>query len=326
MPTAVLLKLLTIFIVVSIGWIVGKLKWLGTGDPARTLANAAYYIFVPALLFRTTARIDFHAMPWRTLLAVFAPLVAMLLAVYAAQRFARRGAANAAPAAPAVRAISVAFGNTVQVGIPIAAALFGEAGLAIHLAIVSLHALVLLTVTTTLVELDIARAQAARGEADVHLVSTLASTARNTLIHPVVLPVLCGLAWNGLGLPVPPAMDEILYTLGQAVVPLCLVLIGMSLAYYGVQGAALGAVTITVLKTLVLPALVLVVARWGFALSGVPLAVVVMLAALPIGSNALIFAQRYRTLEAETTAATVLSTLAFVVTAPLWLAVLARLG
>ena len=47
--------------------------------------------------------------------------------------------------------------------------------------------------------------------------------------------------------------------------------------------------------------------------------------ALPIGSNALIFAQRYRCHEAETTAATVLSTVLFVVTAPLWLTVLSYL-
>ena len=45
-----------------------------------------------------------------------------------------------------------------------------------------------------------------------------------------------------------------------------------------------------------------------------------------MGSNALIFSQRYATLEAEATTAIVLSTLAFVVTAPLWLAVLAALG
>ena len=74
-----------------------------------------------------------------------------------------------------------------------------------------------------------------------------------------------------------------------------------------------------------LPALVFAVAHWGFRLTGVPLAVVVMMAALPVGSNALIFAQRYHTLEAETTAATVFSTLAFVVVAPLWLALLAWL-
>ena len=337
MSSLVFFKLVAIFVVVGIGWVVGKLKWLnpkvaeGAGsDPARTLANAAYYIFVPALLFRTTARIDFKTLPWGTLVAVFVPLVGMLIAVYAVQRrWSHIGAGAlpmAAPAVPAVRAISSAFGNTVQVGIPMAAALFGETGLAIHLAIVSLHALVLLTLSTALVELDLAHAQHGRGAIGTHLAATLLSTARNTVIHPVVLPVLIGITWNLLGLPLPSLADEILQTLGQAVVPLCLVLIGLSLAYYGVQGAARSAVALSVLKLLVLPALVLAVAHWGFHLNGLPLAVVVMMAALPIGSNALIFAQRYRTLESETTAATVFSTLAFVATAPLWLAVLRWLG
>ena len=35
-------------------------------DPARTLSNAAFYIFIPALLFRTTARVDFSTLPWST--------------------------------------------------------------------------------------------------------------------------------------------------------------------------------------------------------------------------------------------------------------------
>mgnify|MGYP000331826983 CR=1 FL=1 len=51
-----------------------------------------------------------------------------------------------------------------------------------------------------------------------------------------------------------------------------------------------------------------------------------MMAALPVGSNALIFSQRYETLEAEATAAIVFSTLGFVMTASVWLAVLAWLG
>ena len=118
----------------------------------------------------------------------------------------------------------------------------------------------------------------------------------------------------------------ILATLAQAVVPLCLVLIGMSLAYYGVKGAARGAVVISVLKLAVLPALVLATAHWGFGLTGLPLAVVVVMAALPVGSNALIFSQRYAALEAEATAAIVFSTVAFVATASVWLAVLAVLG
>jgi predicted permease len=325
MSLPVFLKLLAIFIVVAIGYLAGRLRWLGENDPARVLGNAAFYLFVPALLFRTTSRLDLAGMPWGTLLAFFVPVLALLIGVYAWQRPRVRGG-TLATAAPSVRAISASFGNTVQVGIPLATALFGEAGLSIHVAIVSLHALTLLTVLTALVELDLAHERVRQGHSSAHLGRTLARTARNTIIHPVTLPVLAGLAWNLSGLAMPTVLDEVLVQLGLPVVPLCLVLIGMSLAYYGIQGAVRGAVVISVLKLLVLPALVLVVGHWGFALSGLPLAVVVMAAALPIGSNALIFAQRYTALEAEATAAIVLSTCGYMLTAPLWLWLPSRLG
>ena len=327
MSTLILFKLLAIFVVVALGWVVGKLKWLGPSnefsDPARTLSNAAFYIFIPALLFRTTARVDFASLPWATLAAFFVPVLLMLAAVYAWQRRSNRSRRLPA-AAPSVRAISATFGNTIQVGIPMAAALFGEAGLAIHITIVSLHALTLLTVLTALVELDIERERRQQGHSNAHLLQTLGKTVRNTVIHPVVLPVLSGLLWNALGWPLPTVADELLLTLGQAVVPLCLVLIGMSLAYYGTTGAVKGALALSVLKLLVLPAVVLLIGHWGMGLNGLALSVVVMMAALPVGSNALIFSQRYETLEAEATAAIVFSTLGFLLTAPLWLMLLAR--
>ena len=73
-----------------------------------------------------------------------------------------------------------------------------------------------------------------------------------------------------------------------------------------------------------LPAVVLLIGHWGMGLNGLALSVAVMLAALPVGSNALIFSQRYETLESEATAAIVFSTLGFLLTAPLWLMLLAR--
>ena len=339
MSLIVLNKLLAIFCTVALGWVAGRLRWLGEPaggiDPARLLGHAAFYIFVPALLFRTTARLDMAGLPWATVVAFFVPVVGMLLAVYGTARWRRRGAVAAdldagerAAAAPAVQAITVVFGNSVQVGIPMAAALFGEAGLGIHIALVSLHALVLLTVLTVLVELDLARARA-QHEATASLLRTLRQTLRNTLIHPVVLPVLAGLVWQATGWPLPGVLDETLQLLGTAVAPLCLVLIGITLAYTAgktVAVAARAALGLSLLKLLGLPALVLAVAHWGFGLSGLPLQVVVLMAALPCGSNALIFAQRYRSQEAETTTAIVLSTLGFVLTAPLWLALLVWLG
>ena len=121
-------------------------------------------------------------------------------------------------------------------------------------------------------------------------------------------------------------VDEGLATLASAVVPVCLVLIGVTLAAYGLRGSLRAALWLTVTKLLLLPAAVLAVAWGGFGLGGLPLAVVVLMAALPAGSNAMIFSQRYETLEAEATAAIVFSTLGFVMTASIWLAVLAWLG
>jgi hypothetical protein len=287
------------------------------------LSNAAFFLFVPALLFRTTARIDLSAMPWVTLAAFFMPVLAALLAVYLLMR---RFALPAGAASPSVRAISASFGNTVQFGIPLASALFGEAGLSIHLAIVSLHALALLTLVTALVELDLARARARSHGVEQSLVATLLATVRNTVVHPVVLPVLAGLVFNLGGWTLPALVDETLLLLALAVVPLCLVVIGLSLEHYGLEGRLRGALWLSGAKLVALPALVLAVGHWGAGLHGLPLAVIVICAALPVGTNALLFAQRYTTLEAEATAAIVLSNFGFVLTAPLWLSVLGWIG
>lgn len=321
MTSELWIKLLVLFVVVAMGWTAGRTRLLGGGDTVRVLSNLAFYLFTPALLFRATARIDFATMPWGTLLAFFGPAVVWMLAVYGLNK--RRPGLE--PAAPAVRAISASFGNTVQLGLPFVAALYGDPGLSIHVAIISLHALTLMSLATLLVELDIARAAHHAGQGAA-LLATLGQTARNTLIHPVILPVLAGLIWNLLGLPIWPVLDAGLQMLGSAVVPMCLVLIGLSLAHYGVKGAVGIGLALACAKMLCMPLLVLVVGHWLLGQNGVPLAVIVLGAALPVGSNALLLAQRYQTQEAQATAAIVISTLAFVVAAPAWLSVLAWLG
>ena len=333
MTTAIAFKLLAILATVALGWLAARLNWLSSAGvdrvaAARVLSDAAFMVFVPALLFRTTVRLDLAALPLPLLAAFFVPMVALLLAVHAASLWrARRQPMPAA--APATRAVTATFANSVQLGIPMAAALFGEAGLALHIALVSLHALVLLSLATALAEGALAR-ERARAAGGGSLARTLMQTARQTVVHPVVLPILAGLAWNLTGLGLHPVVDEVLALLASAVVPLCLLLIVLSLAAYGLKAHWRGAIGLVLVKLFVAPALVLVVGQAVFGLQGLPLAVIVMLAALPVGSNALIFAQRYRgaagTLEAEATAAIVVSTVAFVGTAALWLAVLGLVG
>ena len=325
MSAQVFVKLLVIFAVVAIGWAVARSGRLGN-DATRTLSSAAFYIFVPALLFRTTSRIDFARLDAAVLLAFFLPTLALLGIVYAFER-RRSAGTGSAPAGPSVRAINASFGNTVQVGIPLAAALFGETGLALHVTIISLHGLTLLTVLTALAETDLALARhRPAGSSQTRLVAMLGATVRNTVIHPVVLPVLAGLACNASGVEVPAFADDVLVLLGQAVVPVCLILIGVSLSFYGVRGSLRAAARLSLLKLVAHPLAVLAVAHWGFGLTGTTLAVLVMMAALPVGSNALVFAQRYDTLQAESSTAIVCSTLGFVATAPLWLLALQAAG
>ena len=321
MTLAIFHKLLAIFLTVGLGYLAARLRWFGEATPAaaRLLGNLTINVFVGALLFRTAARIDFARLPWPVVLAYFLPAIALVFIVVAWQR---RHAARDGPAAPALRAVSATYGNAVQLGIPLAAALFGEAGLAIHITMVGVHGVMLLTPPTALAELALAHAHA-RQHGAAPLSRVLLVTMRNTLLHPVVLPIVAGLLWNFTGFALPAVLDEALQLLGSAVVPLCLVLIGITLQAYGFSGQLRAVLPVCVVKLIVMPALVLVVAHWGFGLSGMPLAVAVMMASLPVGSNALIFAQRYGVLEAEATAGIVVSTLAFVVTASLWLGVLA---
>jgi malonate transporter len=308
-------KLLAVFATIAAGWFAGRTPMFGTPDAARLLSNLAFYLFTPALLASATARIDLAALPWATVAAYFVPATVLLLGWYAWKR--RRGPAH--PADPAVRALTLTFGNTVQLGIPVVTAIFGADGLAVLVTLISLHGLVLLTLATVLAESDLARATGADEERPA-LRSTIATTARRTVIHPVTLPVLVGLLWNVTSLPIPRPVAETLNLLGQAVVPVSLVTIGLTLAHYGIVGHRRRALALSVGKLLVMPAVVLP-AAYGVGLRGTALAVVVLCAALPIGANALLFAQRYDTTQAETTAAIVTSTVAFAATGPLWLLV-----
>src|SRR5262245_51669095 len=93
MTADVTYKLLAILLIVSGSWCVGRARWLGPApppglaapivDPARVLANSAFYIFIPALLCRTTARLDMATLPWHTLIAYFVPVQVILFVLYA---------------------------------------------------------------------------------------------------------------------------------------------------------------------------------------------------------------------------------------------------
>ncbi|WP_382327161.1 AEC family transporter [Hydrogenophaga sp. UC242_50] len=156
------------------------------------------------------------------------------------------------------------------------------------------------------------------------MLATAWSAFKGALIHPIPLPILCGLLFAQSGLTLPTVVDRPLQLLGSAFGPIALVLVGVTLARTPMAGHLRQALWVSVSKNLVLPLLVGLCA-WGMGITGMPLTVMVVAAALPVGANVFLFAQRYEVAQEVTTAAMGLSTvlalftLSLVMTTMAWL-------
>ena len=117
-----------------------------------------------------------------------------------------------------------------------------------------------------------------------------------------------------------PVVERPLRLLGDAFGPVALVLVGVTLAQTAIGPNLRGALAISALKTVVHP-LLMAAAGWALGLRGLPLAVMITAAALPVGANVFLFSQRYHKAEDLVTASVAVSTAMAVVTvsATLWL-------
>lgn len=287
--TAILDIVAPVFLIVTLGWVAAV---RGFVDEAgfRVLIGFTFGIASPALLF--AGGTSGHGGGGPAAFAFF--LAALLVYGFAMWLGARRLGMPIGEAG--LFGLNATFGNTVMMGIPLVAAAYGQAGLAILLAIIALHSMVLLGLGTVVVELGIHR--------HAPLGRVLRATAGGVVRNPIVMSVLLALVWNALHLPVPGAARRTLELLGASSPPLALFCLGGSLATFRVAGAMGEVAWSLVLKLAVLPLLV-----WGVCLAiglgALETAVAVTSAALPTGANAFMLARRYRT-GAERSGATVL--------------------
>jgi len=294
--------MLPVAIIVLAGFVAGRRVLDATG--VKALADLAFLLFLPCLLFRSMATANFEASDGRFLAVYFGTSLAWFFVVALFSRQVWREATGGA----IVLGLAAVYSNTVQLGIPVQKLAFGEPGLRLQLAIISLQSLVLLTAATVWIESARARAQRAHGVAPSGLVRTMLDVVRSAVIHPVILSILLGLAWNATGLPLPTWSEQPLAFLASAAGPLLLVLMGAQLARMELRSHLRAASMFTLLKNFAHPALVWLVA-WIVDLPPLPTAVAVVCAALPTGANVFLFSQRYRVNEETITASIALSSL-----------------
>lgn len=311
----VVASLTPVFILIGLGYLAGRLEWIRDAA-VKDLSNLVFMLLIPALLFRTMSTVHFEELDLRPVVAYFIAALA-LLAVSIAWRGFNRGSV--------VMALAGTFSNMVMIGITLVELAYGKAGLVTLLTLVSVHALILLTIGSIVLELAVAREAREGGERAPHVLATAWSAFKGALIHPIPLPILSGLLFAQTGWSLPMVVDKPLQLLGSAFGPIALVLVGVTLARTPMAGHLRQAMWISASKNLALPVLVGLCA-WAMGITGLPFTVMVVSAALPIGANVFLFAQRYDVAQEVTTASMGLSTVLALLTLSLTMLLMSRLG
>ena len=304
---AILNIIVPVFGTVAVGWMIGRSKLLSP-EGLRGLTNVTFYALFPSLLFRSMSKVHVEALSFDVLVIFFG---AGLLLYFMMMPFGR--ALGMSLGDRTVFALSSTFSNGVGIGIPFISYAFGERGLVPLLMIISLNSLILLTLSSFLIELD------SQGGKRGSLLGKLGGALVTMMKHPVIPSIFAGLIWGELcslvpGLGTPLVVDRVLQALATAAPPCGLIMAGASLAHVGLRDHWQGAAVASVVKLAVMPIVVWLAGRYLFTLDPLWLTVATLNAALPAGANVYLVAQLYRTGVGLATNAVVISTGASVFT------------
>jgi predicted permease len=297
-----------LFLLVLGGYLLARFgRWSKTSSEALT--HFVFTVAMPALLFHMMS--DFSRLPpvdARLLVAFFGGC----LVVYVIGRIVGRFVFHMNGVAQSVFAVGGLFSNNVLLGVPLAKVLLGENALPAVSLVLVFNSLLLWTLVT--VSVEIAR-EGALSPAEI------GRTLARVMSNPLIAAILLGTGFGFTGLALPEVIDHTLFLVTEAALPLSLIALGMGLAQYGTRSGVPESVGITVLKLLIHPLAVFALA-WLLCLPPLETAVVVMLAAMPVGANVYLMARQFDVLSGPVATSMVLTTALSVVTTPLALALL----
>jgi predicted permease len=312
MTNPVITSLLPVVLLIALGYLSGRTGWIRC-EASKDLSNLVFMVLTPALLFRTMSTVHVEQLNFKPVAMYFVAAALLFAAMLLWQGATRRAA---------VLALAATFSNTVMIGVPLVSLAYGEAGLVMLFTLISVHALVLLTLATVVLELAVAREQAAKDSgAPRHMALTVLAAMRNGIIHPVPLPIIVGLVFAQTGLVIPALLDKPLLLLSNAFGPIALLLVGVTLTQVRVGEHLRAALGLALIKNLAFPGLVALLS-WSFGLSGLALSVMIVAASMPIGANVFLFSQRYEVAQELVTASVAVSTVLALLTVSLVMALL----
>lgn len=268
------------------------------------LSEFVFSLSVPCLIFRTLVKAEIPAVqPWGYWVSYFAgvAVVWLLSTLIGRHFFGIKGVSSV------VAGFSAGQANTVFVGVPMILKAYGDEGAVPLFLLLAVHLPVTMTLATVLAE--------GRQASPLVILRRLAT-------HPIVIGILAGSALRPLAHSVPTPLWQIVDLLASAAVPCALISMGIALRRYGMKMGWKLPTAISVLKLVVHPLVVLLLATYVFEMPPVWAGVAVLFASCPSGINAYLFAERYNEGVALASSAVTLSTALALGTTLFWLYVL----
>ncbi|CCD94428.1 conserved membrane hypothetical protein [Bradyrhizobium sp. ORS 375] len=275
--SAVVAALAPVFLLIVIGF--GLRRSLIRLDAHwHGLERLTYYVLFPALLLQSLVKADLSAVP---VAGVGGALFLAMLTMSALCLALRPLLARAGVDGPAFT--SIFQGATrwqTYVALGVARSLFGPTGLAV--ASVAMIAIIPMVNIFSVAVLAHYASPVRRSIREI-----LATIVRNPLIWACVV----GLALNLVHAPLPKLWNDAADALGQASLPIGLLVTGAGLHFEGLRRAGPAAALGVVLKLVLMPILAIGLAGW-FGVTGTSLVVVAICAAVPTSPSAYVLAKQ----------------------------------
>jgi predicted permease len=289
-----------VFALVGCGVLAGRFRLINPGS-SEALNRFVYAFALPALLFIAVYRgapeelLGSGSFLAGVVLATFGTA----LAGFALSRLVQRGNTSES----VMRGLNASFANTGYLGIPLVTVAYGEhAALPAALATVATN---IVSFAAAIVCLELLASPRGGG-----IGRALVGVARSPLIWPIALAM--GFVFLRIAIPAP--VERFASLLAAAAGPCALFAIGLFVSQLSIREGFRASWPTTSLKLGLHPLLMAALAFWLLPIAPSWARIAVVCASLPLGATAFVLAQRYRLLEAETSAGAVLSTAASVLT------------
>jgi malonate transporter and related proteins len=301
---------------VLVGWLAVRFKLLAASD-AKALTSAFLYIFLPALIVAHLASQNLAALfDVRFILAT----VTLMLGIYGLILLLHRCVLRRPLGDSVLAAFACAKFNAVVVGLPLLLIAIGKQ--AIVAVIINLVIGYFTILPLTLFLLEIAKGEES-GPA-VGLTTILGRALRHTILDPLILATLAGLAIAALKVTLPGWLDETLLTLGGAAIPVPLVAVGMAMSGVSFHDNIGEVLWVSMVRVVASPILAILVAV-AFGLSPIYSIALVISFSLPTAKMAFAIAESHGMYARAMAAIVTITTLSLVVIYPVFLWICERI-